>query len=233
MHANAWKSGSAEDNFNFEYSNDGNSYSPLFTVSSTDSANEEMALLSGGVGGTVYVRATDTDRTRGNRNIEQLYVDHLYIQVESGSLGNPPVAPANLNAVAMSASQVDMSWTDMSGDEFGFDIERSTDGSSWQPIAMAPANSSAYSDQTVSGDTFYYYRANAMNAAGASAWDGPVTVADPGGHRCRTRSQWLQGQGHPTRRSELDRRVCAVLGYIPPRHGNKYRAGWRVEYLYR
>ena len=179
--ANVWKSGSTEDDFSFEYSTDGSSYSPLFTVTSTDSANEQMAMLSAGVSGTVYVRATDTDRGQGNRNIETLHVDHLYIQVESGSVGNPPVAPANLNAVAMSASQVDLSWTDMSDDEFGFEVERSTDGSSWQYVAMAAANSNAYTDDTVIGDTFYYYRVNASNAAGPSAWDGPVSVQTPVG----------------------------------------------------
>jgi hypothetical protein len=179
--ANAWKSGSAEDNFSFEYSIDGSSYSPLFIVSSMDSANQQMALLAGGVSGTVYIRATDTDRSAGNRNVEQLYVDHLYIQVESGSVGNPPVAPANLNAVAMSAGQVDLSWADMSDDEFGFDIERSTDGSSWQVIATASANSSAYSDSAVVGDQLYYYRVSAGNAAGSSAWDGPVTARTPVG----------------------------------------------------
>jgi hypothetical protein len=179
--ANAWKSGSVEDNFSFEYSTDGSSYNPLFIVSSMDSANQQMAMLAGGVSGTVYVRATDTDRTAGNRNVEQLHVDHLYIQVESGSVGNPPVAPANLNAVALSAGQVDLSWTDMSDEEFSFDIERSTDGSSWQVIATAAVNSTAYSDGTVVGDQLYYYRISAGNAAGSSAWDGPVTVQTPVG----------------------------------------------------
>ena len=67
----------------------------------------------------------------------------------------------------------------MSDDEFGFDLERSTDGSNWQVLATAPANSSAYSDMTVSGGTLYYYRASASNAAGSSAWDGPATVETP------------------------------------------------------
>jgi len=179
--ANAWKSGSSEDNFSFEYSTDGSSYSSLFSVSSTDASNQQHAMLPGGTSGTVYVRATDTDRTRGNRNIEQLHVDHIYIQVESGSVGNPPVAPANLNAVAISAGQVDLSWSDMSDDEFGFDIERSTDGSNWNAITTAGANSTAHSDHTVAGDTYFYYRLSASNAAGSSAWDGPVTVQTPAG----------------------------------------------------
>jgi hypothetical protein len=180
--ANAWKSGSAEDDFSFEYSTDASSYSSLFIVSSTDAANEQVALLPGGISGIVYVRVTDTDRNAGNRSIEELHVDHLYIQVETGSVGSPPVAPGNLSAVAVSASQVDLSWTDLSDDEFGFDIARSTNGgSSWQSIATAPANSTAYSDTTVIGDVSYDYRVNASNAAGSSAWDGPVTVQTPVG----------------------------------------------------
>ena len=179
--ANAWKSGSAEDDFSFEYSTDGSNYSGVFIVSSADSANQQMAMLPGGTSGTVYVRATDTDRTKGNRNIEQLHVDHLYIQVDSGSVGNPPVAPTHMNAVAISAGQVDLSWTDMSDDEFGFDIERSTDASNWQTVATTGANLNTHSDNTVVGDTFYYYRVSASNAAGSSAWDGPVSVQTPVG----------------------------------------------------
>jgi mono/diheme cytochrome c family protein len=180
--ANVWKSGSAEDDFSFEYSTDASSYSSLFVVSSTDAANVQVVLLPGGISGTVYVRVVDTDRNPGNRSIEELHVDHLYIRVESASVGTPPVAPANLSAVAVSASQVNLTWTDLSDDEFGFDIERSTNGgSSWQSIATAPANSTAYSDTTVIGDVFYDYRINAANGAGSSAWDGPITVQTPVG----------------------------------------------------
>jgi hypothetical protein len=194
--ANTWKTGTSEDNFNFEYSTDGNNYSPLFTVNSADSANEHMVLLPGGISGTVYVQVTDTDRTQGNRNVESIYVDHLYIRVEGGSVGNPPVAPANLNAIAVSANQVDLTWSDLSNDEFGFGIERSPDGASWQQIGTAAADAIAYTDNTVVGSTVYYYRINANNAAGSSAWDGPVNVQTPAGIVLAANGYKVKGTQH-------------------------------------
>ena len=98
--ANAWKSGSNEDEFRFEYSTDGSSYTEAFIVSSTNTENEQSALLPAGTSGIFYVRVIDTDRQRGNRNIETINIDHLYVRVEGGSLGTVPIAPANLNAVA-------------------------------------------------------------------------------------------------------------------------------------
>jgi len=179
--ANAWKSGTAEDDFSFEYSTDGNNYSPAFIVSSADSGNEQMALLPAGITGPFYVRVTDTNRDAGNRSVETIHVDHLYVHVDGGSLGNPPVAPANLNAIAVAASRVDLSWTDLSVDEIGFTIERSPDGSNWQQIDAAGANTASYSDTNVIGESLYYYRINAYNAAGSSTWDGPAMAQTPAG----------------------------------------------------
>jgi hypothetical protein len=194
--ANAWQTGSGEDAFRFEYSTNGSTYDTLFTVSSGDTAQEHTALLPLGTAGLLYVRVVDTDRTQGNRNVESIHIDHLYVRVEGGSVGTPPLAPQSLSASAMSASQVDLSWQDMSGDEMGFEIQRSTDGSSWQSIANAPADATAYSDTSVAGGMLYYYRINAFNAAGASSWDGPVTAQTPVGLALSVNAYKVKGVQH-------------------------------------
>jgi hypothetical protein len=193
---NAWKTGTSEDDFVFEYSIDGASYSPLFTLMSADPDNQQMALLPADVGGALYIQVTDTDRTAGNRNLESIHVDHMYIRVDGGAAGDPPIAPVSLTADARVASAVDLSWADLSDNEFGFEVECSIDGSSWQRIATTAANASSYTDTTVVGDQLYFYRVNAFNAAGASAWDGPVTVQTPTGVVLNANAYKVKGIKH-------------------------------------
>ncbi len=70
----------------------------------------------------------------------------------------PPDAPTNLAASAVSDSQIDLTWTDNSADEDSFRLERSPDGSmGWTEIASVAANVESYNDSGLScGDTYYY-----------------------------------------------------------------------------
>lgn len=81
----------------------------------------------------------------------------------------PPAAPSGLSATAASDTQIDLSWTDNSADEAGFEIERSPDGTSgWEQIALVNANVTAYQDVELTCSTLYYYRVRAFNGAGIS-----------------------------------------------------------------
>ena len=54
-------------------------------------------------------------------------------------------APSNLSATAVSASQINLSWTDNSSGELGFRIDTSTDGSNYRTAAIAAPNATSYS----------------------------------------------------------------------------------------
>jgi hypothetical protein len=88
----------------------------------------------------------------------------------------PPAAPSELGADAPSNSQIDLSWSDNSGNETGFEIERSTTGigGSYSLLTTRPANSTSYSDVGLSSATEYCYRIRAVNGTGASSYDGPA-----------------------------------------------------------
>ncbi len=59
----------------------------------------------------------------------------------------PPAAPTGLSATAVSASQINLSWSDNAGDETSYRVEQSPNGtSSWSEIASLGANSHAFSD---------------------------------------------------------------------------------------
>ena len=82
-----------------------------------------------------------------------------------------PVAPANLSATAVSASQINLSWTDQSTNETGFQIERKTGaGGTYALIVTAAANATSYSDTGRVEGTTYFYRVRAVNGAGNSAY---------------------------------------------------------------
>jgi hypothetical protein len=80
-----------------------------------------------------------------------------------------PPAPAALTATGVSASQINLNWSDVSG-ETGYRLERSLDGvSGWATVANLGANVTSYQNTGLSGGTKYYYRVFATDASGSSA----------------------------------------------------------------
>ncbi len=86
------------------------------------------------------------------------------------TLPNPPAAPNGLGATAVSASQINLSWTDASTNEAGFRLEQSSDGTSFGQIAELGANATSYQDSGLAGNTSYTYRVRAFNAGGNSGY---------------------------------------------------------------
>ncbi len=88
--------------------------------------------------------------------------------------------PSKLSATAASCSQINLSWTDNSNNETGFKIERKTGVSgSWSQIATVGANITSYSNTGLTGNTTYYYRVRAYNAAGDSSYSNEANATTP------------------------------------------------------
>jgi fibronectin type 3 domain-containing protein len=83
---------------------------------------------------------------------------------------SPPAAPTGLTAQVMSATQIDLRWTDNSSNETGFRVRRSTAGT-FAVIATLPAGATSYSSTGLAADTTYSYQVAAYNGAGESAFD--------------------------------------------------------------
>ncbi len=81
----------------------------------------------------------------------------------------PPAAPGNLVATAQSQTQISLTWVDNSTNEYGFKVER-WNGSAWMQIATVGTNVAVYADTGLSANTTYYYRVQAYNAGGDSAY---------------------------------------------------------------
>ena len=94
------------------------------------------------------------------------YSDYYALSAEPPSA---PTAPSNLAATAASSLAIDLTWSDNSSDETSFNIERSSDGTTFSPLDSVGAGVVSYSDTGLNANTTYWYRVNAENAAGASA----------------------------------------------------------------
>jgi FtsP/CotA-like multicopper oxidase with cupredoxin domain len=93
-----------------------------------------------------------------------------------GTTPLPPSAPTGLGASAVSTSQIDLAWTDTSGDETAFSIDRSDDGVNYTSIASPGANVTTYSNTGLAADQTYYYQVAAVNGAGPSDYSNTATA---------------------------------------------------------
>jgi hypothetical protein len=74
------------------------------------------------------------------------------------------------------SGQVNLTWTDNSNNETGFQVERSTNGSTFAVIATTAANTTSYRDSNAAKNQRYYYRVCAKNIVGLSAYSNVVTT---------------------------------------------------------
>lgn len=83
--------------------------------------------------------------------------------------GEPPTAPDDLSATEESASQISLSWSDNSGDEAGFKIERRKDGEdNYTQVAKAAEDVTTYTAAGLERDTLYEFRVRAYTDAADS-----------------------------------------------------------------
>lgn len=81
-----------------------------------------------------------------------------------------PATPSALTAQTISATQIDLSWELNSINASQINIERSTDGTTFTPLASVQGNSTTYSDTSAQPATHYYYQVQAANIIGASGF---------------------------------------------------------------
>jgi hypothetical protein len=87
-----------------------------------------------------------------------------------------PDAPVALSATAVSAGQINLSWSDVSFNEDAFAIERRVAGGSFAEVATVGSNQTAFSDTGLSASTTYDYRVLARNEAGDSAYSNEASA---------------------------------------------------------
>ena len=94
------------------------------------------------------------------------YINAMIIEVLPGSAA--AFDPTNLTADAVSGSEIELSWSDNSFDETGFEIQRSTTGNDidFVTVATVAPNTDTYMDSALSKNVVYYYRVRGTRSTG-------------------------------------------------------------------
>jgi len=98
----------------------------------------------------------------GYTNIEK-YINEL------GNTANVFRTP-NLNGVAISKTEIDLTWTEASKVHTGFILEKSLNNVDWVQLADLAATVGTYKDLGLTQNTLYQYRIKAYNATEASGY---------------------------------------------------------------
>jgi fibronectin type 3 domain-containing protein len=86
---------------------------------------------------------------------------------EEPSLANTPGIPGSLRGTAVSASQIDLAWSDVSSNESGFELHRAPGANGvFLLLATTASNIASYSDISLSAATQYCYRVRAFRTTG-------------------------------------------------------------------
>jgi fibronectin type 3 domain-containing protein len=91
-----------------------------------------------------------------------------------------PAAPADLQATAVSGTQIDLSWTAPEGAPVGrYRIERRVGSGAFALIDSVGGSATSYQDGGLSSATQYGYRMQACNAAGCSGYSSTASATTP------------------------------------------------------
>jgi len=120
---------------------------------------------------------SDTGLTQGTVYCYRVYAYNTYGNSDYSNVdcdtptGVPPAAPSDLDAVSVSATQIDLTWTDNSTTEDGFDIEVD-EGSTGTFVYLdsVGADVTSYSDTGLTEGEVYCYRVYAYNTYGNSSY---------------------------------------------------------------
>jgi large repetitive protein len=91
----------------------------------------------------------------------------------------PPLAPTNLEASVTQSSAIQLTWVDNASNEQSLEVERSTDGNTFNKIATLARETTSYLDNTFVAGVTYYYQVRAVNGIGASAYSNINSITGP------------------------------------------------------
>lgn len=93
-----------------------------------------------------------------DKRIYQFYNGSEWLELGLSIPLTPPNAPSNLVASATFFDQIDLTWTDDSDDETGFEIWRSlTSGSGYVLVGSVDTDVSSHTDTGLASNTQYFY----------------------------------------------------------------------------
>lgn len=150
-------------------SNGGQSFTTVATLGANATSYTDNTVS----GSTTYqyrVRAFNATATALNSNVAS---------VTTLPIPTPPLAPSGATATVQSARSVRFTWADNSNNETSFVIQRQRNNGSWSDVATVGANTTSFTDNSLSARTTVRYRVRAVNSVGVSDWSLSASVTTP------------------------------------------------------
>ena len=150
---------SIESGFKVEKStSSGSGFAQIGTTAANDVTYSATSLASG----TKYYFRVRAYNTSGNSG---------YSGTASATTKDViPAAPSALTATASNDDVINLAWTDNSGNEDGFRVYRSSDGTNYTQVATTGINVHSYSNTGLTGNRPYWYKVVSYNTAGNSGY---------------------------------------------------------------
>ncbi|MGC8638434.1 MAG: fibronectin type III domain-containing protein [Isosphaeraceae bacterium] len=149
------------------------------------SADNGTTWATAGAIGTGVTSFTDTGLTECTSYTYRVFATNSFgdsAPSATASATTLPAAPTGLTLTAVSASEIDLSWTDQSTGATGYSVEQSTDGVNWTVVGSLSSTASSYTATgPFSPSTTYYFAVYASGAGGDSrAFFGSIAHRSPG-----------------------------------------------------
>lgn len=87
--------------------------------------------------------------------------------------------PSNLAVTSVTASQVQLQWSDNSANETGFKLQRATGTGAFSTLVTLPANATSHTDSSVKAGTSYRYRVAALQNGAETKPSNEATATIP------------------------------------------------------
>jgi len=156
------------DDFVFAYSLDNATFTDMVVVSNdSDIGGYQLFDLPANISGTVYIRVTDTDASRNNRELDTLYVDDMCI-FSSSVAGLPGAASDPAPADDASGAELDtiLEWSPGANAQW-HDVYFGDDQSGLEPVSSGQTET-GYDPGLLNEGTTYYWRIDEGNDAGST-----------------------------------------------------------------
>jgi hypothetical protein len=131
---------------------------------------------------TLFVDTTVSPATRFTyqvRAANDFFASAYTNPVSVTTVQAPPAAPSGLTATVVSATEIDLTWTDNRTNETALEVYRQTSSGAYTLLAVLPPGSTRFADTGVTPKTSYSYQVRAANDVWASAYTNVASASTP------------------------------------------------------
>jgi len=169
------------DDFVFAYSTDDINYTDMVVITKTTDDDQCQAYpLPASLSGNLYIRVQDTDRTKGNRILDEVFIDYMHIESSTIPDVTPPII-SNIASSGITGTSALITWDT---DEYSNSVARyDADGGPVYDLMVSSTDMVMVHSIALSGlspSTQYYYVVESTDASDNTATSSEHTFTTGG-----------------------------------------------------